>query len=44
MEKLGKSIGTAFKVGVVVAFGKQILDATMQINLAFKTRIRSCFK
>ena len=37
MEKLGKSIGTAFKVGVVVAFGKQILDATMQMaNLALE--------
>ena len=37
MEKLGKSIGTAFKVGVIVAFGKQIAQATMEMaNLALE--------
>ena len=37
MEKLGKNIGTAFKVGVVIAFGKQIADLTMQMaNLALE--------
>ena len=37
MEKLGKSIGTAFKVGVVLAFGKKIAEVTMQMaNLALE--------
>ena len=39
MEKLGKNIGTAFKVGVVIAFGKQIADLTMQMaNLALEAK------
>ena len=39
MEKLGKNIGTAFKVGVIVAFGKQIADVTMQMaNLALEAQ------
>lgn len=39
MEKLGKNIGTAFKVGVVIAFGKQIADVTMQMaNLALEAQ------
>ena len=37
MEKLGKTIGTAFKIGVIVAFGKQIAQATMEMaNLALE--------
>lgn len=39
MGKLGKTIGTAFKVGVIVAFGKQIADVTMQMaNLALEAQ------
>jgi len=39
MGKLGKTIGTAFKVGVIVAFGKKIADVTMQMaNLALEAQ------